>query len=111
MVSAIWYSPLPRRTCFLPHQVTIRQGVQAGIMTTADGTTQELTALISEAVSAETITETTGRLLSKWVTEPQFGEYRDAIALKIRSGDWEELEACFWEEIPFGTGGVRFGDD
>ncbi|MBI1314854.1 phospho-sugar mutase [bacterium] len=77
------------------------------MMTAADATTQELTSLINDAISAEQITETTGRLMSKWVTEPQFGEYREAITAKIRAGGWEELEACFWEEIPFGTGGRR----
>ncbi len=76
-------------------------------MTAPDATTQELTTLINDAVSAESITETTGQLMTRWVSEPQFGEYRDAIAEKVRAGDWEDLEACFWEEIPFGTGGRR----
>ncbi|MHC4877825.1 MAG: phospho-sugar mutase [Planctomycetota bacterium] len=76
-------------------------------MTTPDATTQELTTLINDAVSAESITETTGQLITRWVSESQFGEYRDAISEKVREGAWKELEACFWEEIPFGTGGRR----
>lgn len=76
-------------------------------MTATDGSNQDLITLISDAVSAGSITEKTAELMNRWLTEPQFSEYHEAIAERVRNGQWQELEACFWEEIPFGTGGRR----
>ena len=66
-----------------------------------------LTTQVDAAVSSGTIQPETGRLLTKWLTSPHFGEYVAAIASDIGAGNWEKLEVCFWEEIPFGTGGRR----
>lgn len=66
-----------------------------------------LIAWVEAAVTEENIKEETGRLITKWLTEPHFGEFVPAIAADISAGDWKKLEDCFWEEIPFGTGGRR----
>lgn len=66
-----------------------------------------LIAQVEAAVAGEQIKTETGRLITKWLTEPHFGEYAEAIGAEIFAGNWEQLEACFWEEIPFGTGGRR----
>jgi len=66
-----------------------------------------LIAEIDKAVSAETIRSETGAFAKRWVTEPQFGKYQDAIASDIAAANWKKIESCFWEEIAFGTGGRR----
>ena len=66
-----------------------------------------LIAEIDKAIAAETIRSQTGEFAKRWVTEPQFGKYQDAIASDIADGNWEKIESCFWEEIAFGTGGRR----
>lgn len=67
----------------------------------------ELISQVQAAVADEKIKAETGRLITKWLTEPHFGEYVSAIAADISAGEWKKLEDCFWEEIPFGTGGRR----
>ena len=67
----------------------------------------ELIAEVKAAVVNDKIKSETGRLITKWLTEPHFGEFVPAIAADISTGDWKKLEHCFWEEIPFGTGGRR----
>ena len=67
----------------------------------------ELIAQVQTAIDDEKIKSETGRLITKWLTEPHFGEYVPAIAAAIAAGEWKKLEDCFWEEIPFGTGGRR----
>jgi phosphoglucomutase len=66
-----------------------------------------LVAEVDKAVASETIRSPTGELIKRWVTEPQFEAFGDAIAADISAGNWETLESCFWEEIAFGTGGRR----
>jgi len=66
-----------------------------------------LTAKVESAVSSGTIQPETGRLLTTWLTSPHLARYVTAIAADVEAGDWKKLEDCFWEEIPFGTGGRR----
>ncbi|MDA0591661.1 MAG: phospho-sugar mutase [Planctomycetota bacterium] len=67
----------------------------------------DLIALVEAAVSSGTIQAETGRLATKWLTEPHFAEFVPAIRADIQAANWEQIEVCFWEEIPFGTGGRR----
>ena len=45
--------------------------------------------------------------LTRWLTEPQYAAYADAIEALVDAGDWKTLDRLFWEVIPFGTGGRR----
>lgn len=67
----------------------------------------DLIARIENAVTTELIKSRTGELLRRWVTETQFATYLPGISKAIRADEWTQLEACFWEEIEFGTGGRR----
>lgn len=66
-----------------------------------------LIAEVNKAVAAETIRSQTGEFAKRWIAEPQFGKFQAAIAADISARNWEKIEACFWEEIAFGTGGRR----
>ncbi len=72
--------------------------------------TSALTDLIGKvdaAVAQNSIKPDTGKYLKKWLSEPQFTKYLPAISADVQAGKWSDLEACFWEEIEFGTGGRR----
>lgn len=43
----------------------------------------------------------------RWLTEDEFSEYRAQIQHLIDSGSWDYLLDCFYQVIPFGTGGRR----
>lgn len=45
--------------------------------------------------------------IRKWLTEPRYSAYLDAVAAHIEAGKWKELDDVFWTVIPFGTGGRR----
>ena len=68
---------------------------------------EALAAEIDNAVVSAIIRSQTGDLMKRWITEPQFAAFQNAVARDISVGNWEKLEACFWEEIAFGTGGRR----
>jgi phosphoglucomutase len=76
-------------------------------MSTDLDTSSDLVARIKDAISSERIKPRTGELMERWVTQPEFGKYRASIATAIKADEWDDLEACFWEEIEFGTGGRR----
>jgi phosphoglucomutase/phosphomannomutase len=67
----------------------------------------DLVALIENAVTADRIKTRTGELLTRWVSAPEFSKYLASITNAIEADEWDQLEACFWEEIEFGTGGRR----
>lgn len=69
---------------------------------------------ISDALSRLTTAQRQGLIsltceqnATRWLTRPEYAEYQPAIADTIRREAWTELEAAFWETIPFGTGGRR----
>lgn len=62
---------------------------------------------IVDATAARHLTADALTNLRRWLTEPAFARYVPKIADAIESGRWAELEAAFWEVIPFGTGGRR----
>ncbi len=62
---------------------------------------------IDHAVARDFIAAQTGTLIKRWITEPHFEQYREAIVAQISKRNWKDLEKCFWEEIAFGTGGRR----
>lgn len=42
-----------------------------------------------------------------WLSDDQFSEYIDQIQYLIENSDWDYLLDCFYQVIPFGTGGRR----
>ncbi len=68
-----------------------------------DSLLQALAAALSEGhISAATQVHAT-----LWLTAPEYAAYLPDIASTIERSAWTELEAAFWEIIPFGTGGRR----
>ena len=45
--------------------------------------------------------------LAPWLTEERFAPWRPQLESLIRRGRFETLLDCFWQVIPFGTGGRR----
>jgi len=45
--------------------------------------------------------------LKQWLTNPQFSAYTLQIEHLIEAGHWDYLLDCFYQVIPFGTGGRR----
>ncbi len=45
--------------------------------------------------------------IEKWLSEEEFKEYLPQITHIINSSDWDYLLDCFYQIIPFGTGGRR----
>lgn len=65
-----------------------------------------LTALNS-ALSDGKISPTTCQSATRWLTAPEYATFVPEIATAIERSAWTDLEAAFWEIIPFGTGGRR----
>jgi phosphoglucomutase len=68
----------------------------------------------SASLAAVEAARTDGRLSSvsaesivRWLTAPEYGEFRDEIAALIAAGEFEELGEAFCRTIPFGTAGQR----
>lgn len=45
--------------------------------------------------------------IKNWLTDDQFVVYKDQILHLIENSDWDYLLDCFYQVIPFGTGGRR----
>lgn len=45
--------------------------------------------------------------LQKWLTEPQFAEFKTEIEALITEQNWQALEDAFFMDIEFGTAGMR----
>lgn len=45
--------------------------------------------------------------IKQWLEDPQFSDYTLQIEHLIEKGDWDYLLDCFYQIIPFGTGGRR----
>lgn len=62
---------------------------------------------VEEAVRTGRLSSSAAENVRRWVTEPRFEEYLPELAAHLADGRFRELEAAFWEVIPFGTGGRR----
>ena len=62
---------------------------------------------IRDWVGSNDLSEEAAENIEKWLSEPVFGEFVDAISALIASSDLEELEDAFRVKIAFGTGGIR----
>lgn len=47
------------------------------------------------------------KLIKEWLDDPQFSDYKQQIQHLIENKDWDYLLDCFYQIIPFGTGGRR----
>lgn len=45
--------------------------------------------------------------LERWLTDSQFSEYGPQLEHMINAGHWDYLVDCFYQVMPFGTGGRR----
>src|SRR4051794_21149194 len=66
-----------------------------------------LLADLQTARSSGLISEISYQNASRWLTLPELAEFRLAVADAIGRAAWAEIDAAFWESIPFGTGGRR----
>lgn len=64
-------------------------------------------AAVEAAVRAERLPASAAVNLRRWLTEPAYGEYSEAILKLVEAHEFATLDRYFWEEIPFGTGGRR----
>jgi phosphoglucomutase/phosphomannomutase len=78
-------------------------------MTESTGTPDPQAALDAAEAAAGAGRLTPGAFanIRRWLTQPGYAAYRPALAAMIAAARFEELEAQFWEVIPFGTGGRR----
>lgn len=66
-----------------------------------------LLAALTPALSEGKISPATYTSVTHWLTAPEYAAFVPEIATAIERSAWTELEAAFWEVIPFGTGGRR----
>src|SRR3990167_7612021 len=78
---------------------------------TADITTETSQALsaVDAAVAVNQLSPSAAQNLRRWLTETGYAAYVPKIVPLISAGKWIELDALFWEVIPFGTGGGARG--
>lgn len=69
-------------------------------------TSQALSA-VDTAAAQNQITPSAAQNLRRWLTESGYAAYVPKIVPLIDSGKWSDLDALYWEVIPFGTGGRR----
>jgi phosphoglucomutase/phosphomannomutase len=69
--------------------------------------TESALASLEAAKAAGRITESAVANIRRWLTEPGYAVYVPRILPLIEAGKFEDLDALFWEVIPFGTGGRR----
>jgi phosphoglucomutase len=69
--------------------------------------TESALASLEAAKAAGRITESAVANIRRWLTEPGYAAYVPRILPLVEAGKFEDLDALFWEVIPFGTGGRR----
>lgn len=62
---------------------------------------------IGSVAAPEGLKETALRNLERWLGEERAAPFRPAILRMIDLGRWDQLFDCFYQVIPFGTGGRR----
>src|SRR6188474_4650 len=68
---------------------------------------QQVTSTLESAVAAGKLTDSAAGNIKRWLTESGYAAYVSRILALIDAAKFEELDALFWEVIPFGTGGRR----
>ena len=62
---------------------------------------------LAAAVQRGDLSAGAGENLARYFAEPQYEPFRPEVERLAAAGDWTELDALFFEVIPFGTGGRR----
>jgi phosphoglucomutase/phosphomannomutase len=75
--------------------------------TPATSQIQQALPAVDSAVASRRLTAGAQTNLRRWLTEPAYGKNTAKIVELVEQGRWDELQARFWEVIPFGTGGRR----
>lgn len=68
---------------------------------------QQAIEIARTAVGEKQLSESALTNMQKWLTEPQYACYQQSILKLVEAKDFGTLDTCFWEVIPFGTGGRR----
>lgn len=63
--------------------------------------------LLDDAVAAGKLTPAARDNMTRWLIEPGYHREAPAVQELIDSERWDDLQRCFWEVLPFGTGGRR----
>ncbi len=64
-------------------------------------------ALIQAAASRGDLSANAAKNLWHWLSRPEYASYQPTLMAALEEGRFPELEAAFWEILPFGTGGRR----
>ncbi len=72
-----------------------------------DTDTTQCLETITNAAQQNKLTDGAVENITRWLTQPQYGPYVDAICQLINEQEFAELDRLFWEVIAFGTGGRR----
>ena len=62
---------------------------------------------VAAAVANGNLTAAASQNLSRWLSESYYSVYHNQLLELINKSAFSELNAIFWERIPFGTGGRR----
>src|SRR5205809_2545795 len=75
--------------------------------TFADPAIERSLAALEAAKTSSRLSESAATNVRRWLTEPGYAAYVPKIVSLIDAGSFDELEALFWDVLPFGTGGRR----
>lgn len=64
-------------------------------------------AALEAAVASGKLSDSAASNIRRWLTETGYAAYAPRVQALVDAGKFEELDALFWEVIPFGTGGRR----
>lgn len=76
-------------------------------MLTADERMRSAIAALSAAAAAQQISASCEENAGRWLKTAGCRGSHESILVAIEAGNWQEIDASFWEVIPFGTGGRR----
>jgi len=75
--------------------------------TTSNDTLSQALHVLESAQSQGQVPETAAKNFKRWLTEPPYQRYAPHLLKLVQDRQFEEIDALFWETIPFGTGGRR----
>ncbi len=101
--------PGRRRTSSLPNTIDHSHCTEICIMPNSKDSpvVERALAAVRGAAAAKQISPGAAANINRWLTEAGYAAYLSRVLALVEAGRWEELDALFWEVIPFGTGGRR----
>ena len=67
----------------------------------------QLLSRVTDAERSGTLSTPAAANVRRWLSEPPFAKYREALAGEIEAGNWKTLDDAFYTVLEFGTGGRR----